>query len=422
MYKIILDTIVMPVPPEEIKISIKGRSESVELANQMVFTNIRTPDLREVEMELRFPCKYWNSTYAQYPKNRYRKNGGYIHGGWFVKKLEYFMLNKKAVRLYILRRMGTFSDYEEISYMTSLDVTVNEVEVEEKAEEMGDFIVNVTFLEYYDTATKTVQFDGKGNYTIVKTKTVVPTYTIYENGYYQVPSDTPNTYNVGLSELLKYTKLIEADGQTHTNDEWKALEKKVLHRNGKVMTSNAGVHYAQYLSDLGFSEPKSAKKKMPKNATTAQKISCYESWEWYKALMEKYYDNGKELFDKTFSVYNKSAKPVEKKSGNKTIKTTTVVHLLADMIITETTEDGKTKTKTTYTVHYGNGTGKKGWETMLSRLHNRLDYRCYKNTDFVKRSGSKISAKATKDIKIKNVFFTQGTRLYSSSYSGALNE
>lgn len=422
MYKVVLDTIVMPVPPEEIKISIKGRSESVELANQMVFTNIRTPELREIEMELRFPCKYWSSSYAQYPKNRYRKNGGFIQGGWFVKKLESFMLNKKAVRLYILRRMGDFSNYEQISYMTSLDVIVNEVEIEEKAEEMGDYIVNVTFLEYYDTATKTVQFDGKGNYTIVKTKTVVPTYTLYEQGYYQVPSDTPNSYSTGLAELLKYTKIIEADGSTHTLDEWRAIEKKVLHKNGVTIATNAGWYYADNLEALGFFQPDKAKKKMPKNPTVAQKISCYESWEWYKAFMEKYYDNGKELFDKTYSVYNKSAKPVEKKSGSKTIKTTTVVHLLADKITTETTKDGKTTTETTYTVHYGNGTGSKQWKTMLSRLHNRLEYKCYTNTDFVNRSGTNISTKATSKIKIKNVFFTKGTKLYSASYSGALYE
>lgn len=270
-YAIYIDTIRVPVDPEEISTKIKGRNETVELANQEIFTHVKTPDLTEISFDLLLPNHQYS--FGKYVNNKYKTSGEYVPGSWYINRWQDLMDNKQPCRLYILRQTRT-SRQSYAPAPTYLPVTIESMTVKESADERGDFVVSMTLQEYKDNATKTLTFDSNNQYQITVTRNLLSNEVV---DYVTMPCTTDRGWNQLLILAKKYNLTTSGLSQT-------TAAKKILWANYNTIRDAAKLHFYDWLEKTYKSrstatlKKKYGREKWNQQMKTIKKRGDYKCW------------------------------------------------------------------------------------------------------------------------------------------------
>lgn len=231
-YIVYIDTIRAPVAPESISIKMKSRNEQIELADQYIFTHLKSPELTEISFDLLLPAHEY--PFAVYAMNRYTTSTAFHKASWFINKWQALMKNKQACRLYILR--GTKKVSSDATY---LPVTIESMTTKEDADGRGDIEVSMTLKKYVDNATKTLTFDSNNNYTISVTRSLITSDNI---GTKTVPNDTAKGWEY-LVKLGKMYRLPTAYSGLYDI----SAGVSIFNANRDKIVSAAKAHYYAYM-------------------------------------------------------------------------------------------------------------------------------------------------------------------------------
>lgn len=95
VYEFYIDSILMPVTPEAIKIMLPTKNETLDLANGKTYTVINSPGLATYEFGLLFPANEESAPFAVYPD-------GFKHPGLYLDFFIKLMEDKKPFQLVVI--------------------------------------------------------------------------------------------------------------------------------------------------------------------------------------------------------------------------------------------------------------------------------------------------------------------------------
>lgn len=152
-YRMSLHGMLLPIMPGKIKFSYPGKNETVSLINGEEINFIRSPGLTEVEFSFYIPQ-------FPYPFCRYR--GEEVQTAtYYLDRLEEMKKMKSPFKLKIIRKLLN----KTALFDTSLQVTLEEYEVEENTENGTDLLVSVKCKQYRDFGAEKIKpkkGDGAG--------------------------------------------------------------------------------------------------------------------------------------------------------------------------------------------------------------------------------------------------------------------
>lgn len=231
-YLIYIDTIRAPVAPDSITIKMKSRNEQIELADQYIFTQLKSPELTEISFDLLLPAHEY--PFAVYAANKYTTSTEFQTASWFINKWQALMKNKQACRLYILR--GTKAVSSDATY---LPVTIESMTTKEDADGRGDIVLSMSLKKYVDNATKILTFDSNNNYTITVTRSLITAETV---DTVTVPYNNSKGWEYLLTLGKKYRLPYAYSG---LNDFTAAL--RIFNANRDTIVEAAKNHYYYYM-------------------------------------------------------------------------------------------------------------------------------------------------------------------------------
>ena len=144
-YLFYINDVLFPVTPPKITTKIQGKNKTIDLINEGEVNLIKTPALTEIEIEdimlpgaMHYPFAYYN----------HEKNGHpniFLSPKYYLNKLEVWKKSKKPVALKIIR---STPDGKNLLFDTNMDVTVEDYEIEEDADNGLDIYVKLSLKEY----------------------------------------------------------------------------------------------------------------------------------------------------------------------------------------------------------------------------------------------------------------------------------
>lgn len=148
-YVLYLDGIAMPVPPSKFYLTISNRNETIELASGEQVNRLKSPGLTEIKVDdLILPQQQY--PFANYPN-------GFKNASYYLELIEKWKDEKSVISL-VLSRVSNGA----LLYDTNMDVTVEDVEEKEDAEEQGDDVyVDITFKAYKHWGAKKLVITSK---------------------------------------------------------------------------------------------------------------------------------------------------------------------------------------------------------------------------------------------------------------------
>lgn len=182
MYYFFLGMLQLPVPPDKMSVSVKGKNKTINLINEGECNLIKSPGLSEVSFDVRLPnqsypwAAYDNSLAMAAGNEIGRRLLGGLTGGsrlfgftkanFYLKALEQYKITRMPFRL-IVTRMGVGFN---MLFSTNMLVTLESYSIEEDAGNYGtDVVVPVRLKQYRPFGTKTavLQTDENGNQKLV---------------------------------------------------------------------------------------------------------------------------------------------------------------------------------------------------------------------------------------------------------------
>ena len=149
-YDFFMDGVQLPIAPPSLKIKTKNQNKTITLINEGEVNILKTPGLSEITFDLRVPqTKY---PFAQYPS-------GFKGASYYLNLLERLKTQKGSGKKYkpfqfIVSRVLPSG---KSLFDTNIKVSLENYEVNEKAEDGFDLIISVTLKQYRPYGTKTVQ-------------------------------------------------------------------------------------------------------------------------------------------------------------------------------------------------------------------------------------------------------------------------
>jgi LysM repeat protein len=209
-YHFFVGDLELPYAPSELNIKIGGNNKTVELINGKELNILKNPKLTEIEFDIELPRG------RQYPfANKL------VSSKTYTDYFEKLMLEKLVTKLVITRPNpflrggtgigGTIKDFES----TVLNVSLENYDIKESAENAYDVTVSLQFKEYpsYGTAKKvTIQNKKKKKVkTVTKTVTTNKKYTVKKGDclwkisrkYYGTGNKWKTIYNANKSLIEK---------------------------------------------------------------------------------------------------------------------------------------------------------------------------------------------------------------------------
>ena len=175
-YCFFLDELMIPVPPEKMVMSIKGRNKTVELINEGEVNILRSPSLTEIAFEIRLPGT--PRPYADF-NSSFDESALNFVAGKLLGSYQGAMLSYKGPEFYLAKIKRLKNSKEPFSFVvtrdsgaapfnTCMSVTLEEYSIVEDAGEGFDITVPVTLKQFKDYATKelSVSTDENGKQTV----------------------------------------------------------------------------------------------------------------------------------------------------------------------------------------------------------------------------------------------------------------
>ncbi len=142
MYQFWLGEILLPVPPEQVKITTGSQNETISLVDGSEINIINSPKLRVIKFDALIP-------YREYPFAEYLY--GYIDGDVYREKIEALKNDGTKFQFVITRQRG-----KKVFHYTDIRSTVEEMTVTEAAENGFDIKISLTLREYKEFGAKFV--------------------------------------------------------------------------------------------------------------------------------------------------------------------------------------------------------------------------------------------------------------------------
>lgn len=168
MYEIWLEKVRFPVAPGKITTKIHGNNSTLNLINEAEVNQIKGMKLTEFSFELLLPGR-------KYPFANY---GGvdYWPPEFYLEQLERLKKKKKAFKFKVIRKdSGNYPLWD-----TSMNVTLENYEIVEDAEELFDVVVSIELKQYVKFGAKKVKVRKnkfrRSNVDTTKKKKIPKTY------------------------------------------------------------------------------------------------------------------------------------------------------------------------------------------------------------------------------------------------------
>ena len=155
-YIFYVDKILLPVSPASVDVSHKNMNEVIKLINDAEFNLLKQEGLKEISFKFMIPSQ-------RYPFARYL--GFYQKPSYFLDKLKNLKKRAKPFQLIIIRN---YPNSGRAYFNTNLKVSLEDIKIEENAEEGMDVYVDVTFKEFIDPRPKVYKKNADG--TVCSTK------------------------------------------------------------------------------------------------------------------------------------------------------------------------------------------------------------------------------------------------------------
>lgn len=171
MYSFYLDDILLPITPSNLQIKIKNQNKTIELINFGEANILKSPGLTEINFDFVIPVS------GKYPFARDVQSAEY-----YLSALERLKTNLKPFKFVVLRQISNIKS----EFSTSLNVTLEDYEIVEEAEQGLDITVKVTLKQYREYGTQNIILAQNKDGTVTttkktpreKTKEPAKTYTV----------------------------------------------------------------------------------------------------------------------------------------------------------------------------------------------------------------------------------------------------
>jgi len=134
------DLITLPITPGELRLSSGSKNKVVTLISEGDINILKSPSLTEIEFEARFPMR-------KYPFSREP-----LTFETYLSKFTEMKVGKKPIRFIVARQTLSGNN----SWSTNMLVSLEEVEVNESANEGDDVLVSFKLKEYREYDIKTI--------------------------------------------------------------------------------------------------------------------------------------------------------------------------------------------------------------------------------------------------------------------------
>jgi len=138
MYQMYIQSVLFPVTPGKLTTRINGKNKTITLINEGEVNLVKKTGLTDISTEVLLPAST-EYPFAVYPN-------GFQDASYYLDKLEEWKQKKKPVTFKLLR---TSPNGKKLLWDTNIDVTIEDYEIQEDAEEQGmDVVVKISMLEY----------------------------------------------------------------------------------------------------------------------------------------------------------------------------------------------------------------------------------------------------------------------------------
>lgn len=200
------DVLTFPITPSELSITIGSNNKVVNLINEGDINILKSPSLTEVKFEARFPMR-------QYP---YARQFSSFETYW--NKFKELKEKKKSFRFIVARTTPNGSR----TWDTNILVALEDISINESAEEGDDVLVSFNLRQYKEYGVKTVKLPVKQEQPSKPTSTSTSTTPRNDD----TKPKLPTTYTIQSGDCLwniakkyygdgsKYTKIFNANKTT----------------------------------------------------------------------------------------------------------------------------------------------------------------------------------------------------------------
>ena len=214
-YEFYIDGLRLPFAPPSIKMSIGANNETATLLNNTEINILKNPKLTEISFEARIPQQ-------QFPYAH-----DLVSATTYLDKFESLILNKKVFKLVVCRTVG-----RKKVFSTVMNVTLENYDITEDAEEGFDLLVELEFKKYESFGTK-----------LLRNSTQAPNVTSGNKGGTVKPSTVtlPRQYKIQKGDSLwtiarAYYGDSEKYKKIYTTN--KTVIEKAAKANGRSSSSN----------------------------------------------------------------------------------------------------------------------------------------------------------------------------------------
>lgn len=149
-YEFYLGGIRLPVPPQKLKLKIKGQNETMTLINGNEINILNPPGLTEISFDVLLPS-------TEYPFAEY--DGGFEPPEYFLSALEQMKKEQKPVQFLVIRESSQGDSF----FDTNMTVSLEDYTITEDAKEGFDVTVSINLKMYvfYKTQKYVIQEQKK---------------------------------------------------------------------------------------------------------------------------------------------------------------------------------------------------------------------------------------------------------------------
>lgn len=144
MYQFYLDDVLFPVAPGSMTIKIKNQNDTLNLINDGEINLLKTPGLSDISFKLLLPN-------TRYPFAQY--TNGFQPAVYFLSLLEKLKAERRTAQFVVIRTTG---NGQKLDWDTNLQVSLEEYEIEEDADNGFDMHVDIKLKQYRAYATKVI--------------------------------------------------------------------------------------------------------------------------------------------------------------------------------------------------------------------------------------------------------------------------